>query len=131
MKNKYVLMGGGFICLAIWFILGENTALANMGNLDDDYWMGALIAIALGAGSTGGDDLLSILVEGIKGYVPTMILLAVGSVVGTVSYLLITGAMAGAIGAMDINRIIMNVGQLVVSATMANLMFSYMKKANA
>ena len=130
MKNKYVLMGGGFICLAIWFILGENTVLANMGNLDDDYWMGALIAIALGAGSTGGDDLLSILVEGIKGYVPTMILLAVGSVVGTVSYLLITGAMAGAIG-MDINRIIMNVGQLVVSATMANLMFSYMKKANA
>ena len=102
-----------------------------MGNLDDDYWMGALIAIALGAGSTGGDDLLSILVEGIKGYVPTMILLAVGSVVGTVSYLVITGAMAGAIGAMDINRIIMNVGQLVVSATMANLMFSYMKKANA
>ena len=130
MNNKYVLMGGGFVCLAIWFILGENTALANMGNLDDDYWMGALIAIALGAGSTGGDDLLSILVEGIKGYVPTMILLAVGSVVGTVSYLLITGAMAGAIG-MDINRIIMNVGQLVVSATMANLMFSYMKKANA
>ena len=130
MNNKYVLMGGGFICLAIWFILGENTALANMGNLDDDYWMGALIAIALGAGSTGGDDLLSILVEGIKGYVPTMILLAVGSIVGTVSYLLITGAMAGAIG-MDINRIIMNVGQLVVSATMANLMFSYMKKANA
>ncbi|MBT5384021.1 MAG: hypothetical protein HOL12_03485 [Kordiimonadaceae bacterium] len=130
MKNKYVLMGGGFICLAIWFILGENTVLANMGNLDDDYWMGALIAIALGAGSTGGDDLLSILVEGIKGYVPTMILLAVGSIVGTVSYLLITGAMAGAIG-MDINRIIMNVGQLVVSATMANLMFSYMKKANA
>ena len=131
MNNKYVLMGGGFVCLAIWFILGENTALANMGNLDDDYWMGALIAIALGAGSTGGDDLLSILVEGIKGYVPTMILLAVGSVVGTVSYLLITGAMAGAISAMDINRIIMNVGQLVVSATMANLMFSYMKKANA
>ncbi len=130
MKNKYVLMGGGFICLAIWFILGENTVLANMGNLDDDYWMGALIAIALGAGSTGGDNLLSILVEGIKGYVPTMILLALGSIVGTVSYLLITGAMAGAIG-MDINRIIMNVGQLVVSATMANLMFSYMKKANA
>ena len=60
-----------------------------------------------------------------------MILLAVGSVVGTVSYLIITGAMAGAIGAMDISRIIMNVGQLVVSATMANLMFSYMKKANA
>ena len=59
-----------------------------------------------------------------------MILLAVGSIVGTVSYLLITGAMAGAFG-MDINRIIMNVGQLVVSATMANLMFSYMKKANA
>ena len=130
MKNKYVLTGGGFICLAIWFILGENTVLANMGNLDDDYWMGALIAIALGAGSTGGDDLLSILVEGIKGYVPTMILLAVGSIVGTVSYLLITGAMAGAIG-MDINRIIMNVRQLVVSATMANLMFSYMEKANA
>jgi hypothetical protein len=39
--------------------------------------------------------------------------------------------MAGAIGAMDISRIIMNIGQLVVSATMANLMFSYMKKANA
>ena len=131
MNNKYVLMGGGFICLAIWFILGENTALANMGNLDDDYWMGALIAIALGAGSTGGDDLLSILVEGIKGYVPTMILLAVGSVVGSVSYLVISGAMAGSIGAMYIKRIIMNVGQLVVSATMANLMFSYMKKANA
>ena len=131
MNNKYVLMSGGFICLAIWFILGENTALSNMGNLDDDYWMGALIAIALGAGSTGGNDLLSILVEGIKGYVPTMILLAVGSIVGTLTWGLITGAMDGAIAAPDVNRIIMNLGQVVVSAAMANVMFSYMRKATS
>lgn len=129
MDNKYVLIVMGAIMGTLWWFVGDMSYFAaaegeGLGGLHYDWWYGAMIAIGLGAGSTGGTDAVSILVEGITGYISTIILLVIFTVVIMVIYMLALQQMA-----FDAMVIVQTVALIVTSAILTNLTLSYLKKA--
>lgn len=126
MNNKYLYLVVAAILTAVSYYVGMMPYFADAaGGLSDGYWFGLILAVGLGAGSTGGDDVVSILVASITEYIPTIINLAIFAVV----YNLVWGmGLQGA--AFDVNGIIHSILTLVVSALFANAMFSYLRKAS-
>jgi uncharacterized membrane-anchored protein YitT (DUF2179 family) len=125
MDNKYVLMVMGAIMGTLWWYVGEMDYFAAAeGGLHEDWWYGAIIAIGLGAGSTGGTDAVSILVEGITGYISTIILLVVFTVVSMVLWTLVLQK-----GTFDPMAIVHITAIMVASAVFTNLTLSYLRKA--
>ena len=130
MSNKYMFMVMGAIMAVVWFFVGTMAFFAptegGLGGMSTIWWFAMIVAVGLGAGSTGGDDMISIMVEGIKGYVPTMIMLAIFGLVGGLVYVL--AVERGTPVPMDMARDVLT---FVVGGLLVNMMMSYMKKANA
>ncbi|PCI47358.1 MAG: hypothetical protein COB49_07300 [Alphaproteobacteria bacterium] len=127
MSNKYLYMVVGAIIAVVWFYTGQTAYYAaGATGMSDDWWYAMILAVGLGAGSTGGNDVVSIFVESIKGYVPTIILLAIFSLVG---YCLYVVAIERA--TPDIAMVVKTVISIVVSAFLTNMTLSYLRKANA
>jgi len=127
MSNKYLYMVLGAIVTVVWYYVG-NLAYFSYGTpgLSEAWWLGTVLAVGLGAGSTGGTCAVTVLVESIKGYVSTLILLAIVAFVGHGVYVLVT-MQTIADPAMWAKVVL----TFVVSGFLTNLMFSYLKKANA
>ena len=70
----------------LWFYVGNLAYFTNSNGMTMDWKFAALIAVGLGAGSTAGDNLFSIFIEGIKGYLPTMIKLSLVAMILSASY---------------------------------------------
>ena len=116
----------GAIMAVGWFFLGHMAYFANAeGGISNLWWFGTIVAIGLGAGSTAGDDVVSIFVEGIKGYVQTMILLAIFALVGGLVHVLVVK-----MSTPDPAQIALGVLTFVVSGLLTNMMLSYLRKAN-
>ncbi len=127
MNNKYLYMVVGGIITTIWFYTGLSAYYSGEAKgLSDVWWFGSLLAVGLGAGSTGGDDCVSIFVEGIKGYIPTMILLAIAALVGSSLFAVVTTQ-----AAPDVAGTAHSIITVVVSAFLTNMTLSYFRKANA
>ncbi len=127
MNNKYLYMVVGAIVAVVWFYTGHSAYYAGEANaLSDSWWYAMVLAVGLGAGSTGGDDVVSIFVEGIKGYVSTMIMLAIFILVAHLIY--VVGIKGATPEIADVAKAIISV---VVSAFLTNMTLSYLKKANA
>jgi len=124
MDNKYVLMIMGSISLVIWFFVGVTYFAGDMGGMHPDYWLVAILATALGAGSTGGTCAMSIAVEGVKGYINTLIMLVIVALVG---HNVIALGLRGE--AFDMMGTLLIVEIFVVSSLFWNLTVSYLKKA--
>jgi len=124
MNNKYLYMVMGGIFVVFWLKLGHMAYFAHgqVGmSLTWDWAM--VIAIGLGAGSTGGDDVVSILVEGVKGYVTPMILMAIlGFILGFNHTVVVRGA-------VDVDYTVWVTLTMVVSGLFTNLTMSYLRKA--
>jgi len=128
MDNKYVLIVMGAIMGTLWWFVGELPYFASgeglMGGVSYDWWYGALIAVGLGAGSTGGTDVVSILVEGITGYIETMVKLVIFNVV-----LMLIWTLGLQKEAFDVMIVVHSTVLVVVSALFTNLTLSYIKKS--
>lgn len=127
MSNKYLYMVVGAIVAVVWFYTGHSAYYSGgSADMSDGWWFGMLLAIGLGAGSTGGADLGSIFVESIKGYIPTLILLVIMTIVGHSLYVLVTTHAVP--GAANLAMVTITI---VVSAFLTNMMLSYLRKALA
>lgn len=127
MSNKYVYM----IVAAVIFVAGTYVGLMDffklqysLAGLSEDWWLGMILAAALGAGSTGGNDVVSILVEGIKGYISTMVSLFIFGFVGGAIFLYVMGG--GAIDPMYYLKVGLT---LAASSLTMNLTLSYIRKS--
>jgi hypothetical protein len=126
MNNKYLLITVAALMALLWYYLGrlDFFDIGQDSGFSDDWWFAAILAVALGAGNTGGDNVLLILKEAVVGYIPTMLKLAffalIGSLVWDIAYLG-TG--------VDVTRLIAVITTFVVSATLVNATASYLKKA--
>ena len=125
MDNKYVLV----IMAAIMGVVGYYLAhmpyfAAEGGGVANVWWYALIVAVGLGAGNTGGNDAVSILMEGITGYVGTMINLAIFGVV--VDLAIGMGLMGGA---FDLMGMVNTAATFVVAGLTINLTLSYLKKA--
>ncbi len=127
MSNKYLYMVVGAIVAAVWFYTGHATYYSDGGTgMTDDWWYAMIVAVGLGAGSTGGEDVVSIFIESIKGYISTLILFAIISLVGFGFYSLVfEGAMP------PVAMVAKVVISFVVSGLLTNMTLSYLRKANA
>jgi len=126
MSNKYLYIVLGAIVAVVWFYTGHSAYYSGGGtNMADSWWFGMLLAIGLGAGSTGGSNIMSIFVESITGYIPTLILLAIMTLVGHSVYILIIHHRLPAVA--DLAQVII---AIMVSGFLTNMMFSYLRKAN-
>ncbi len=124
MNNKYLYMVMGGIFVVFWLHLGHMAYFAHgkVGmSLTWDWAM--VLAIGLGAGSTGGDDVVSILVEGVKGYITPMILLAIVGLIMAFNHTVIVR------GAVDVDYTIWVTSTMVVSGLFTNIVLSYLRKA--
>lgn len=127
MSNKYLYMIVGAIVTVVWFYTGHSSYYSGgTGNLGDDWWFGMLLAIGLGAGSTGGVCIMTIFIESIKGYVPTLILLVISSLVGYTLFVLLTTQAVPDV--MNVAKVVVSV---TISAFLTNMMLSYYRKALA
>ena len=126
MNNKYLYMVVGAIIAAVWFYTGQSAYYADATGMSDVWWYAMVVAVGLGAGSTGGDDVVSIFVDSIKGYISTLVLLAVFSLVGHSVY-----ALATTQAAPDLTGLLQVVVSFVVSGLLTNMTLSYLRKANA
>ncbi len=127
MNNKYLYMVVGAIIAAGWFYTGQSAYYsAGATGMSDIWWYAMIVAVGLGAGSTGGDDVVSIFVESIKGYIPTMILLAIFPLVGHTVYTLVTTQ-----AVPDVMGLLQVIVTFVVSGLLTNMTLSYLRKANA
>jgi len=125
MSNKYLYMVVGAIVAVVWFYTGHSAYYSGgSADMSDIWWVGMILVIGLGAGSTGGSDVGSIFVESIKGYVPTLILLVIVGIVGHSLYVLVTAHTAP--GAADLAKTVI---AFVVSGFLTNMMLSYLRKA--
>jgi hypothetical protein len=124
MDNKYVLLVMAAVMATVGYYLSHMPYFANAaGETSNAYWYGMIIAVGLGAGSTGGSDAVSILMEGITGYISTMINLAI---FGAVVSLAVGMGLMGE--AFDITAIVRIAATFVVAGLMTNLILSYLKK---
>ena len=127
MNNKYVYMVVGSIVAVVWFYTGNSAYYASGATgMSDSWWYAMILAVGLGAGSTGGDNIMSILVESIKGYVSTLIMLAILAVVGYCLYSL--AVMRVMPDPMEGLRVVVT---FLVSGLLTNMTLSYLRKANA
>ena len=127
MNNKYLYMAVGAIVISIWFYTGQSTYYSGAGTgMSDNWWYGALLAIGLGAGSTGGVCAGTILVEAVKGYISTLILLGLVALFGysfySFAFMQTTPDLA------DLGKVI---ASILASGFLTNLSLSYLRKANA
>ena len=118
MNNKYVYM---IVAAVVGVVAMYVQGIEQLSNAET-WRYGLIFAIALGAGSTGGSDVVSILVEGITGYINTMILFVIfGTVYTVLAGMVFTGdAIIGAVFAGI---------TLAVSALFTNIVVSYLRKA--
>jgi uncharacterized membrane protein YkvI len=117
----------GAIVAVVWFYTGHSAYYSSgTPDISDTWWYAMVLAVGLGAGSTGGDDVVSIFVESIKGYVSTLILLAIFALVGHSVYVLAVEHTAP-----DIAELAKVVITVVVSGFLTNMTLSYLRKANA
>lgn len=127
MSNKYLYMVVGAIIGAVWFYTGQSAYYSTGATgMSDDWWYAMVLAVGLGAGSTGGNDVVSIFVESIKGYISTLIILAIFSLVGYCLYTLVVMR-----ATPDIAEVVKVVVSFVVSGLLTNMILSYLRKANA
>lgn len=126
MNNKYLYMVVGAIVAAVWFYTGHSAYYSGEAGLSDDWWYAMILAVGLGAGSTGGDDVVSIFVAGVKDYIPTLILLGLVAVFGVTFY-----SLAFEQAMPDLNEMGKVIVSFLVSGLLTNLTLSYLKKANA
>lgn len=125
MNNKYLYVVLAAVMASVgYYLAGMPYFAAETGGASDAWWYAGILAVGMGAGSTGGEDAVSILVEGIKGYIGTMINMAI---LGAVANVVITLAIMQA--AFDPMRMVMIAATFVVSALMMNLTLSYLRKA--
>ncbi|MGY8986526.1 MAG: hypothetical protein ACKVIX_07850 [Sphingomonadales bacterium] len=125
MDNKYVLMVAAAIVAALWFYVGEMAFFAGPDGMHEDWWFISIIAVGMGAGSTGGKDVISILTEGITGYVSSLIKLVVLAVVGSQFYGIVLNG-----GAFDVDNLIKVVSITVAASLLTNILVSYLRKAD-
>jgi|GEM_PF-2330939 len=126
MNNKYVYMIVAAIVATIAYFVGTHDLFAaEGGGLSDRWWFAMILAVGLGAGGTGGSDVVSILVEGITGYINTMILFVI---FGVIIHLAISMGLNGA--AFDAMGTVMAGVTYAVSGLFTNLVLSYLRKAN-
>lgn len=126
MNNKYLYILVGAIVAAVWFYTGHSAYYKGETGISDNWWYAMILAVGLGAGSTGGDDVVSIFVAGIKDYIPTLILLGLVGFFGFIFYSLAFGqAMPDYVA---LGKIIVSI---MVSGFLTNMSLSYLKKANA
>jgi hypothetical protein len=124
MDNKYLYMiTAAVMSVLSWFILG--LGFFDLGEPGEVIWIYAVvIAVAVGAGSTGGNDFLSIIEQGIKDYIPTMIMLAIFGFVVSIAYgLIMEGGPVNAIFAVKV------AATYAVVGVFTNLTVSFLKKA--
>lgn len=124
MNNKYLYVVMAAVMASIAYYVGMMPYFAVEGGFSDGWWYAGILAVGLGAGSTGGEDAVSILVEGIKGYIGTMINMAI---LGAVTNVVIT--LAVRMAPFDPMAMVNTMATFVVSALMMNLALSYLKKA--
>lgn len=126
MSNKYLYILLGTLMAILWYHVGAMEAL-NMGQesgFSTDWWFATILAVALGAGSTGGNDAVSILVEGVKGYISTLIVLGLLATLGTLIYNF------GILGqAFDLTWLGITIATFLLAGLITNLTVSYLKKA--
>ena len=67
MSNKYLYILVGAIVAAVWFYTGNSAYYKGETGMSDDWWYAMILAVGLGAGSTGGNDLVSILSKALRG----------------------------------------------------------------
>lgn len=127
MNNKYLYMVVGAIVVVVWFYTGRSAYYSGGStSISDSWWLAMVLAVGLGAGSTGGDNVVSIFVEAIKGYVPTLILLAIVAVVGHTLYILVV--MRATPEIVDVVRAVVT---FMVCGFLTNMMLSYLRKSIA
>lgn len=125
MSNKYLYILVGAIVAAVWFYTGNSAYYKGETGMSDDWWYAMILAVGLGAGSTGGNDLVSIFVEGIKGYIQTLLLLGLVGFFGYSFYSLVFGQTMP--DYMELGKVIVSI---MVSGFLTNMSLSYLKKAN-
>jgi len=124
MNNKYVYM---IVAAIVAIVANYVHGIEQLA--DKNAWLyGMILAIALGAGSTGGSDVVSILVEGITGYINTMILFVVFGVVYKLLKVLAFGGEALG-GDAVMGAVFMGIN-LAVAALFTNITVSYLRKAS-
>ena len=126
MNNKYLYMVVGAIVIAVWFYTGRTAYYKDAAGMSDAWWYAAILATGLGAGSTGGDSVTTIFVEAIKGYISTLILLAIASLVGYCVY-----SLAVSQAVPDLAMLAKVIVSFMVSGFLTNMALSYLRKANA
>jgi len=125
MDNKYLYVVMAAVMGTIMYYLSHMPYFADAdGNTSNAVWYAWILAVGLGAGNTGGVCAMTIIVEGLKGYVGTMINLAI---LGVVLSLGVSMVLEG--GAFDAMRVVQTAVSFVMAGTMINLMLSYLKKA--
>lgn len=126
MDNKYLYMVLAGVAGMAWYYVGMMPYYNMENELSEIWWFATIIAIGMGAGSTGGDDAVSALVDAIKGFVPQLITLAVFAVVSAVIYQL--AMTADGINPMGI---VHNIATYVAAGVLTSIMMSYLKKSYA
>jgi hypothetical protein len=125
MDNKYVFVVMAAVMATIMYYLSHMPYFADAdGNTSNVVWYAWILAVGLGAGNTGGTDVVSILVEGLKGYVGTMINLAIFGVITSIAVGMGLGGEA-----FDAMGTVQTAVSFVMAGTMLNLVLSYLKKA--
>ncbi len=123
MDNKYVYMILAGVFGMVWYHVGGQSYFSADGQLSEGYNLEALIAVALGAGSNSGTDAIYVLKDGIAGYIPTAIVVAVFAGVANISYQLITTSTVDPMAAVTM------IVTFVASAVLANVFLGYLKKS--
>lgn len=124
MDNKYVLMVVAGIFGVVWYMVGTMPYFGTEGEISDTWTWATIIAIGLGAGNTGGTDVVSILKEGLTGFINKLIAMAVYIAVGYIAYMAATGA-------FDPMMILHAVATYVAAGLLTNIFMSYLKKSSA
>lgn len=125
MNNKYVYMIVAGVALFGWYWTGYQPYYANEdGGMGTGYIMAAVLALALGAGNSDGDDVISTLIGSIKSFIPNLIALTVAVLVGRAIY---EGVASGA--GFNAMVLVESVSTLVASAILIALTMSCLKKA--
>jgi len=123
MNNKYVYMIVASIFGVGAYMIGTGAYYGMDGTFSDNWWWATIFAVALGAGNNSGDDVVSILKDGVMGAIPMLISLGVFAVVVNLALQLIMGA------AVDAMATVHAVATFVVAALFANIFLGYLKKS--
>ncbi len=110
----------------LWFHIGHADYYASEGDLRNTWWFATIMAVALGAGNSGGNDAVSVLMESIKGFVPALITLAV---VGLVDGLLFQYIVSEA--GLDPMGLVRFVAIFVAAGLLTSITMSFAKKSTA